>query len=79
MVFLLASLPQVWMEDYRNIDSLEQIELFIQTIFSWLLEKIRTINSAVENLEGWEWIELKRIQLFILTTYCLRSLKLFIQ
>ena len=59
---------------------LEEFELFImiyweiRTIYhDLLLEKFKlfttweiwTFYSAVENLESWEWIELKRIELFI--------------
>ena len=45
-------------------------ELFI----TW---EIRTICSAVENLESWEWIELKRIELFI--TWEIRTIYLAVQ
>ena len=65
----LPSFPQVWMEDYRMIDSLEQIELFI----TWE----NSNYSAIEVLESGEWIELKRIELFIIweirTIYYLRN------
>ena len=69
-LFIAWEIRTIYCLRNSNYLLLEKFELFI----TW---EIRTNYSEVENLEGWEWIELKRIELFILTIYCLRRLELF--